>query len=110
MVFISHFIVQCNSPTFVGDGRVCGLDTDYDGFPDIGLSCDEQPSCQEVCYYCYILVCCLTFCIRMFVPKCLALIVMGNKVMHFVKRQLIQVMYDCVCNNKHTNRHNVLAM
>ena len=41
------FTVQCNSPTFVGDGHVCGLDSDSDGFPDVGLDCDE-PSCQEV--------------------------------------------------------------
>ena len=28
-------------PTYVGDGRVCGLDSDSDGFPDEGLDCDE---------------------------------------------------------------------
>ena len=26
--------LQCNDPTYVGDGRVCGLDSDNDGFPD----------------------------------------------------------------------------
>jgi len=26
--------LQCNDPTYVGDGRVCGLDSDSDGFPD----------------------------------------------------------------------------
>ena len=49
--FISlHQIIlylQCNSPTYVGDGSVCGLDSDSDGFPDVGLDCD-QPQCEQV--------------------------------------------------------------
>ncbi|XP_065903440.1 uncharacterized protein [Dysidea avara] len=36
----------CNSPTYVGDGSVCGLDSDSDGFPDVGLDC-VQPQCEE---------------------------------------------------------------
>ena len=39
--------LQCNSPTYVGDGSVCGLDSDSDGFPDVGLDCD-QPQCVQV--------------------------------------------------------------
>jgi len=39
--------LQCNSPTYVGDGRVCGLDSDSDGFPDVRLDCD-QPKCVQV--------------------------------------------------------------
>ena len=38
---------QCNTPTFVGGDSVCGLDSDNDGFPDVGLDCDE-PSCEAV--------------------------------------------------------------
>ena len=49
--FISlHLIyvnLQCNSPTYAGDGNVCGLDSDSDGFPDVGLDCD-QPQCVQV--------------------------------------------------------------
>ena len=42
---------QCNTPTFVGNELVCGLDSDSDGFPDVELNCDD-PSCQRVseCY------------------------------------------------------------
>ena len=39
--------LQCNSPTYVGNGNVCGLDSDSDGFPDVGLDCD-QPQCVQV--------------------------------------------------------------
>ena len=47
-LFLNLFIfLQCNAPTFVGNGLVCGLDTDSDGFPDVDLSCDE-PSCERV--------------------------------------------------------------
>ena len=35
-------------PTYVGDGRVCGLDSDKDGFPDESLDCSE-PFCSKVC-------------------------------------------------------------
>ena len=28
-------------PTYIGNGKVCGLDSDSDGFPDEGLDCDE---------------------------------------------------------------------
>ena len=38
---------QCNDPTFVGNGLVCGLDSDSDGFPDVELDC-ELSSCQRV--------------------------------------------------------------
>ena len=34
-------------PTYVGDGRVCGLDSDSDGLPDEGLDCN-QPFCTKV--------------------------------------------------------------
>ena len=34
-------------PTYAGDGRVCGLDSDSDGFPDEGLNC-SQPFCSKV--------------------------------------------------------------
>jgi len=40
---------QCNNPTYVGDGKVCGIDSDYDEFPDMNLNCDIIPSCEEVC-------------------------------------------------------------
>jgi len=39
--------LQCNNDTYVGDGNVCGLDSDSDGFPDVGLDCD-QPQCVQV--------------------------------------------------------------
>ncbi|XP_065911114.1 adhesion G protein-coupled receptor L3-like [Dysidea avara] len=39
----------CNTPTFVGDGHVCGLDSDSDGFPDVGLDCDEPSCIQDIC-------------------------------------------------------------
>ena len=32
----------------MGDGRVCGLDSDSDGFPDEGLDCNET-FCSKVC-------------------------------------------------------------
>ncbi|XP_065911152.1 adhesion G protein-coupled receptor L4-like [Dysidea avara] len=38
---------SCNNPTYVGDGKVCGIDTDYDGFPDVNLNCDIAPFCEE---------------------------------------------------------------
>ena len=42
--------MQCNTPTFVGNGSLCGLDTDFDGFPDVKLNCSvEQSSCTGVC-------------------------------------------------------------
>ena len=45
-----HYVMQCNVPTFVGNGSLCGLDTDSDGFPDVQLNCSvEQPSCEQVC-------------------------------------------------------------
>ena len=34
-------------PTYVGDGRVCGLDSYNDGFPDEGLNCSRR-SCLKV--------------------------------------------------------------
>ncbi|XP_065910088.1 uncharacterized protein [Dysidea avara] len=37
---------RCNSPTYVGDGKVCGVDSDYDGFPDVNLNCNIVPSCE----------------------------------------------------------------
>ena len=39
--------LQCNAPTFVGNGVTCGLDSDSDGFPDVELDC-ELSSCQRV--------------------------------------------------------------
>ena len=36
------YIIQCNNPLFVGNGDVCGLDSDGDGFPDAELKCDDQ--------------------------------------------------------------------
>ena len=39
--------IQCNKPTYIGDGRVCGLDSDSDGFPDEGLDC-SQYFCSKV--------------------------------------------------------------
>ncbi|XP_065903442.1 adhesion G protein-coupled receptor L4-like [Dysidea avara] len=40
---------RCNSPTYVGDGNVCGLDSDSDGFPDVGLGCDQSQCVQDLC-------------------------------------------------------------
>ncbi|XP_065903420.1 uncharacterized protein [Dysidea avara] len=40
---------MCNSPTFAGDGNVCGLDSDSDGFPDVDLGCDEPTCDQDKC-------------------------------------------------------------
>ena len=44
--------MQCNVPTFIGNGTVCGLDTDSDGFPDVKLDCSvEMSSCEQVYSY-----------------------------------------------------------
>lgn len=32
---------------FAGNGKLCGLDSDGDGYPDMGLKCDDQ-QCQQV--------------------------------------------------------------
>ena len=49
-VIYLHYVMQCNVPTFVGNGSLCGLDTDTDGFPDVQLDCSvEQSSCEQVC-------------------------------------------------------------
>lgn len=39
-------LLQCKVG-FAGDGIVCGVDTDVDGIPDKGLSC-EGKSCAKV--------------------------------------------------------------
>ena len=39
-------ICQCNLP-YIGNGEVCGLDTDGDRCPDAELGCDEE-FCHEV--------------------------------------------------------------
>ena len=39
--------LQCNSSAYAGDGNVCGLDSDGDGFPDVGLDCNES-QCERV--------------------------------------------------------------
>ena len=36
-------VCKCN-PGYAGNGVICGSDSDSDGFPDIGLNCNE-PSC-----------------------------------------------------------------
>ena len=38
---VLYYKLQCNMPTYVGDGRVCGLDSDSDGFPE-GLNCSQR--------------------------------------------------------------------
>ena len=38
---------------YIGDGDVCGLDTDGDGCPDENLGCNE-PFCFEVRDFCCI--------------------------------------------------------
>ena len=49
-LLIYKFLMQCYTPTFVGNGSLCGLDTDFDGFPDVKLDCSvEQRSCEAVC-------------------------------------------------------------
>jgi len=42
----SFYLTQCIAP-FVGNGMVCGRDSDGDGFPDMKLDCDD-PQCQQV--------------------------------------------------------------
>jgi len=32
---------------FTGNGSVCGLDSDSDGYPDVGLDCTEE-QCEMV--------------------------------------------------------------
>ena len=46
-LYLISVILQCNNLTYVGDGNVCGLDSDSDGFPDVGLDCD-LPQCKRV--------------------------------------------------------------
>ena len=38
-------ICVCN-PGFAGNGKICGIDSDADGFPDINLSCPDS-SCRK---------------------------------------------------------------
>ena len=38
----------CN-PGFAGNGQLCGLDTDSDGYPDEDLNCPEAPCHQDNC-------------------------------------------------------------
>ena len=47
MYMSNYAIIQCNSPTFVGNGSVCGLDSDGDKYPDVKLDCDG-PRCEAV--------------------------------------------------------------
>jgi len=39
-------ILQCAAP-FVGNGMVCGRDSDGDGYADMKLNCDD-PQCEQV--------------------------------------------------------------
>ena len=41
--------IQCAAP-FVGDGKVCGRDSDGDGYPDMVLNCNDT-YCVQVCCY-----------------------------------------------------------
>ena len=38
--------MQCSAP-FVGNGMVCGRDSDGDGYADMKLECDD-PQCEQV--------------------------------------------------------------
>ena len=41
--------MQCSAP-FVGNGMVCGRDSDGDGYADMKLECDD-PQCEQVSFY-----------------------------------------------------------
>ena len=38
----------CN-PGYAGNGVICGSDSDSDGFPDIGLNCNEPSFLMDNC-------------------------------------------------------------
>ena len=37
--------MQCAAP-FVGDGKICGKDSDEDGYPDVALNCNDAHCIQ----------------------------------------------------------------
>ena len=43
------FDLQC-AASFVGDGKICGKDSDEDGYPDMQLNCNDT-HCIQVCTY-----------------------------------------------------------
>ena len=38
---------QCTNGSYTGNGTLCGLDSDSDGFPDGQLDCGDQ-HCEQV--------------------------------------------------------------
>ena len=41
-------ICVCN-PGYAGNGLLCGIDTDSDGYPDLNLDCDDHSCHQDNC-------------------------------------------------------------
>ena len=46
-----YFIIQCSAP-FVGNGKLCGKDSDADGYPDMQLNCNDS-YCVQVSMFTY---------------------------------------------------------
>ena len=49
------FNLQCVA-SFVGNGEICGKDSDGDGYPDMQLNCNES-HCVQVCTYVHMFLC-----------------------------------------------------
>ena len=49
--------VSCAAP-FVGDGKVCGKDSDGDGYPDMQLNCNDSHCMQVTLHDRVVLVLC----------------------------------------------------
>ena len=47
--------LQC-AASFVGDGKICGKDSDGDGYPDMQLNCNDT-HCTQVCVYAVMYAC-----------------------------------------------------
>ena len=51
-MILATYIVQLQcAASFVGDGKICGKDSDGDGYPDIQLNCNGT-HCTQVCMCC----------------------------------------------------------
>ena len=46
--FCTSLQLQCTEDTYTGNGILCGVDSDSDGFPDGQLDCTDQ-RCEQVC-------------------------------------------------------------
>ena len=77
---------------YIGDGDVCGLDTDGDGCPDENLGCNE-PFCFEVrdflLHYMYVFT--INYCLCTYIHMYIASIIIMTEFIYFVAR-------SCFCD------------